>query len=128
MLYLSFRQKPHLCHKWRLEKGFPLTEICGRNTLFLLRDMKKASTKKPRLRKSTKISKAVAFITHYYVLIMPLKLPNHTFSGSGYSTPKVSTVTLFITWSSTGLSFQSVSVSAILFTISRPSITLPKAA
>ena len=50
------------------------------------------------------------------------------FSGSGYSTPKVSTVTVFILWGVTGRSAYPVGVSAMAFTTSIPSITFPKAA
>ena len=53
---------------------------------------------------------------------------NQTFSGSGYSTPKVSTLTFFITWGMRGLSFQSVRTSQMRSTASTPSMTLPKAA
>ena len=53
---------------------------------------------------------------------------NQHFSGSGYSTPKVSTVTFFITWGIRGLSFQSVRTSQMWSTTSMPSMTLPKAA
>ena len=107
------------------------------------------TTKKPQLQG---ILKAMAHLLPQYMLTpVPLGLPSpgypvyahtctlkpsqpkipnvpHTFSGSGYSTPKVSTVTVFIFCSVTGLSFQSVSVSAILLTTSIPSVTLPKAA
>ena len=53
---------------------------------------------------------------------------HYTVSGSGYSTPKVSTVTDSMRCSSIGRSLQSVGVSAIALTTSCPSITLPKAA
>ena len=136
----------HFCHRFQPGASpcacffhVPETEYCI------------SATKKPRPRKSPRIPKAVALIIHYFGLTRPyqipllnipnltsainflyqasaISLPNHTFSGSGYSTPNVSTVTLFIFCSLTGLSFQSVSVSAILFTTSMPSITLPNAA
>ena len=49
-------------------------------------------------------------------------------SGSGYSTPNVSTVTFFMAGGVCGLSFQSVGTFAMRSTASMPSVTFPNAA
>lgn len=58
----------------------------------------------------------------------PQESRSQTFLGAGYSAPKVSQVTFFITWGCRGLSLKSVRTDAISSTTSMPSITFPNAA